>query len=87
MAKRRPQFVLPDAVDDRLERLLNLAREEGNNVSRSDIVATLIWHARLDGDALGLMTRQYRREVRTANSSAMSSRPPGPRPLLTDPAQ
>lgn len=87
MAKRRPQFVLPDTVDDRLENLLDLAREEGNQVSRSDIVATLIWHAPFDGDAIGVMVRQYQREMRKTTSSLSTSRPPGPRPLLGNRAQ
>jgi hypothetical protein len=87
VARRRPQFVLPEAVDDRLERLLELARKEGNQVSRSDIVATLIWQARLDGDVLGFKIRQYRKEVRAEISSSTISHPPGPRPLLGDPSK
>jgi hypothetical protein len=85
MPKRRPQFVLPEAVDDRLERLLELVRAEGNQVSRSDIVATLIWQAQLDGDVLGFKIRQYRKEVTIENSSSSLRRSPGPRPLLKDP--
>ena len=69
MASRRPQFVLPEPIDARLEQLLEQAREEGNRVSRSDIVATLIWHAPVDGDALGVMVRQYRRSLRTAEGA------------------
>lgn len=84
MAARRPQFVLPAPVDERLEQLLERTRAEGNRVSRSDIVAALIWHAPLDGDALGVVVRQYRREAQTATSPAPARRPPGPRPLVTD---
>ena len=83
MASRRPQFVLPEPIDARLEQLLEQAREEGNRVSRSDIVATLIWHAPVDGDALGVMVRQYRRSLRTAEGAPVPRRPPRPRPVAS----
>lgn len=84
MVVRRPQFVLPVLVDERLERLLERARAEGNRVSRSDIVAALIWQAPLDGDGLGVMVRQYRREAQNAAPHTPAQRPPGPRPLVID---
>lgn len=87
MANRRPQFVLPDEVDSRLDSLLRLAREEGNRVSRSEIVSTLIWNAPADGDALGVMIRQYRRELAKSPSVTAAHHPPGPRPLLSDQTQ
>ena len=87
MATRRPQFVLPDAVDDHLEGLQGAAREEGNRVSRSDIVATLIWLAPMDGDALGVMVREYRRALRGTPSVSAIQYPPGPRPILNEPTQ
>lgn len=77
----RVQFVLPEIVDTRLESLLNATRAEGNRVSRSDIVATLIWHARNDGDAIGVMVRQYLRDMSTTVEQPSSKRLPGPRPL------
>jgi len=80
----RPQFLLPEIVDDRLEKLLEATRAEGNRVSRSDIVATLIWHARLDGDAMGSLFRQYLREVKTSTVQPVRNHPRGPRPLLGD---
>ena len=82
MAPRRPQFVLPGQVDDRLEELLRRTRAEGSRASRSDIVAALIWNAPVDGDALGVMIRQYRREAQQIPSRDSIQRPPGPRPLV-----
>ncbi len=81
MARCRPQFVLPGAVDERLEGLLQRARSEGNQISRSDIVAALIWHAPVDGDALGVMVRQCRRDMQRVAPVEPMSHPPGPRPL------
>lgn len=82
MAARRPQFVMPAPVDERLERLVEHTRAQGNRVSRSDIVAALIWHAPLDGDALGVMVRQYRRGAQSAIPPTTARRPPGPRPFV-----
>jgi hypothetical protein len=82
VAHRRPQFVLPGQVDDRLEDLLKRTRADGSRASRSDIVAALIWHAPVDGDALGVMIRQYRREAQLVPSPDSIQRPPGPRPLV-----
>jgi hypothetical protein len=79
------QFLLPVAVDEELERLLEAARHEGNRVSRSDIVAALIWQSRrIDGDALGLLVRDCRRAVRNADQPPAPA-PPGPRPYLASP--
>jgi len=76
------QFVLPRAVDDELERMLLASRDEGNRVSRSDIVGALIWEARqTDGDALGVIIRGYLRDVRRASKSEqIGTGRPGPRP-------
>jgi len=84
MGFRRPQFLLPEFIDDRLDQILQLTREEGNNVSRSEIMATLIFHSTLDGDAMGYLVRQYRRSSKTTSTSTKESRRPGPRPLLRD---
>jgi hypothetical protein len=62
------QFLLPPVVDAALESLLEGARSEGNRMSRSDIVAALIWQARgMDGDALGVVARSCLREVQAAS--------------------
>lgn len=78
----RSQFVLPDAVDARLECLLEAVRKEGNIFSRSDIVAALVWQAPSDGDALGVLIRQYRREIQVAAEPEKVEHPRGPRPLI-----
>jgi hypothetical protein len=75
----RPQFVVPPAVDERLEELLQLAYDEGNRLSRSEIVAALIWHCPLDGDGLGVIVREYRRAMRSVSQPSKGSRRPGPR--------
>ena len=78
----RRQFVLPEAVDDRLERLLDLGRERGERVSRSDIVAALVWHSPLDGEGLGVTVRRYRAAMlRQPSQRSAAQRPPGPRPF------
>lgn len=82
MAGRRAQFVLSPLIDQRLDQLLNAVRAEGNPFSRSDIVSALIWQAPDDGDALGVMIRQYRREGAKAAPTQPPRRGPGPRPLI-----
>ena len=83
---RPKQFLLPPAVDDVLESLLVATRREGNRLSRSDIVAALIWQAqRMDGDALGVLARTCRREVQVGEELDPAARTigPGPRPYAT----
>lgn len=77
------QFLLPRVVDDVLDVLLESSRAEGNRVSRSDIVAALVWQSRhTDGDALGVIVRTYLRETRDLSAAADAGAPlrPGPRP-------
>ena len=85
MAARPKQFLLPPAVDEVLEGLLDAGRSEGSRLSRSDVVAALVWQARrMDGDALGVIVRQYRRETAGAPTSEEKKPPrPGPRPYAT----
>ena len=76
------QFLLPTAVDEVLDRLLDAGRQEGSRLSRSDVVAALVWQARnMDGDALGVIARQCRRDTAevTAPGPSRAVRP-GPRP-------
>jgi hypothetical protein len=83
MAGKPKQFLLEGPVDAALEALLQAARTEGNRVSRSDVVGALIWQARgTDGDALGVIIRSYRRELRSAGAGHEGEQParPGPRP-------
>jgi hypothetical protein len=83
MTVPRLQFVVPPAVDERLEELLHLAYDEGNRLSRSEIVAALIWHCPLDGDGLGVIVREYRRAMRSVSQPARGGRRPGPRPFAS----
>ena len=79
MTALRTQFVVPPAIDERLEELLQLAYDEGNRLSRSEIVAALIWDCPLDGDGLGVIVREYRRAMRSVSQPSRASRRPGPR--------
>ena len=85
MAGIPKQFVLPRAVDEELERMLLESRDEGNRVSRSDIVGALIWEARqTDGDALGVIIRGYLRDVRQVSKrEEIGTARPGPRPYTS----
>lgn len=77
------QFLLPPSVDAALDALLESCRTEGNRVSRSDIVAALIWQSRhTEGDALGVIVRTCLRETRSVLASQGGAGPvrPGPRP-------
>jgi len=81
MTPGRYQFVLPSEVDGKLEGLRLHATLQGNKVSRSDVVAALIWGATVDGDELGVMIRLCRREVLSSAPSPKVVRPPGPQSL------
>lgn len=81
----RRQFVLPPAVDERLELLVSLCCDTGETVSRSAMVAALIWGAAPTGKALGILVRRYRSEMRNVRQPSPGSRRPGPRPLLPRP--
>ena len=83
MAARPKQFLLPAAVDAVIDDLLSAGRQEGNRLSRSDVVGALIWQGRhLDGDALGVIVRGYRRESSADASAAIGKLSPGPRPYF-----
>lgn len=75
----------PIAVDERLDKLLALARASGERTSRAQILATLVMGAPLDGEGLGVMVREYRRagiadfEAQTGAVDGRTSQP-GPRP-------
>lgn len=78
---RPKQFLLPASVDAVVDNLLDAGRREGNRLSRSDVVGALIWQGRhLDGDALGVIVRTYRRESVADAASPMRRLTPGPRP-------
>lgn len=81
MTTGRYQFVLPSEVDEKLEGLLMQAAVQGNKASRSDVVGALIWAATVDGDELGVMIRQCRRETLNPAPALQVARPPGPQPL------
>jgi hypothetical protein len=83
VAGRPKQFLLPPSVDAALDALLAASRAEGNRMSRSDIVAALIWQSRhTDGDALGVIVRTFLRETQSVVGSPAGGGPvrPGPRP-------
>jgi hypothetical protein len=60
-AKRTTSVNWPEAVDRRLDRLLELAEEAGEQTSRAQILAALVCQAPLDGEGLGVQVRAYRR--------------------------
>jgi DNA-binding response OmpR family regulator len=62
-AKRMTSVKWPDPVDDRLEVLLALLKAEGEQVSRSQLLAALVARAPLDGGALAETVRTYRRQM------------------------
>lgn len=83
--KRTTSVCWPIAVDDRLDRLHQLAREAGEQTSRAQILAALVAQAPLDGEGLGVMIRAYRRlpaaDFEAATGPiAKVARQPGPRP-------
>jgi hypothetical protein len=51
----------PKLVDERLNMLLALAEQAGEQTSRSQILAALVCEATVDGEGLGVMIRNYRR--------------------------
>lgn len=59
--KRTTSVNWPESVDRRLDRLLELAEEAGEQTSRAQILATLVCQAPLDGEGLGVQVRAYRR--------------------------
>lgn len=81
MSPRPKQFLLPPSVDAVIDDLLISGRSEGNRLSRSDVVGALIWQGRqLDGDALGVIVRTYRRESSAVPTPPTGKLAPGPRP-------
>lgn len=75
------QFLLPASVDAVIDDLLHAGRREGNRLSRSDVVSALIWQGRrLDGDALGVIVRTYRRESMAEVTPPAGKPGRGPRP-------
>jgi hypothetical protein len=50
----------PLPVDMKLEKLLEVARDAGENTSRKEIVAALVALAEMDGHTLGELLRRYR---------------------------
>lgn len=82
MSVRPKQFLLPASVDAVIDDLLDAGRREGNRLSRSDVVGALVWQGRqLDGDALGVIVRSYRREAMAGEATLpVTKLAPGPRP-------
>lgn len=83
--KRTTSVCWPIAVDDRLDRLHQLAREAGEQTSRAQILAALVAQAPLDGEGLGVLIRAYRRLPAAEFEAATGPMPevarqPGPRP-------
>jgi type VI protein secretion system component VasK len=51
----------PELVDERLNMLLALTEQEGEQASRAQLLAALVCQAPADGQGLGVMIRTYRR--------------------------
>lgn len=78
---RPKQFLLPPPVDAVIGQLLDAGRREGSRLSRSDVVGALVWQGRgMDGDALGVIVRAYRRESQGDVPAPTEKLQPGPRP-------
>lgn len=72
----------PAVVDARLDELLDACIRAGENTSRSQILAALVCDARLDGDGLGVVIRNYRRmSVDEFTPGSPQQRKPGRRRL------
>jgi hypothetical protein len=70
----------PAAVDAHLDLLLSRCIDAGENTSRSQILAALVTGAPLDGEALGVIVRNYRRlSIDQFVAPASDGYPPGPR--------
>jgi hypothetical protein len=85
MPGRPYQFLLPEAIDARLEQLSGAVRDEGHHVSRSDLVCALIWNFAGDGDAMSQVVRRYLKDLRNAPELKTVPRPPGPCPIVPTP--
>ena len=59
--KRTTSVQWPSAVDAQLNHLVSLAKEEGERVSRSEILAALVADVTIDGHGIGEMVRAYRK--------------------------
>jgi hypothetical protein len=59
--KRNTLVRWPKLVDERLNMLLALAEQAGEQASRAQILAALVCQAPVDGEGLGVMIRTYRR--------------------------
>jgi hypothetical protein len=76
----------PKLVDERLNMLLALAEHAGEQTSRSQILAALVYEATMDGEGLGVIVRNYRRlpvdqlEQELASLTSASGRPRPGRP-------
>jgi hypothetical protein len=51
----------PIPIDERLNELVDLAKAEGEALSRADLLGALVLEARPDGGSLGVLVRAYRR--------------------------
>lgn len=69
--KRTTSVQWPDAVDARLNYLVNMANKKGGNVSRSQILAALVTEAPLDGSIIGEKVREYRESVLAKSTEKM----------------
>jgi hypothetical protein len=73
----------PELVDERLNMLLALAEQEGEQASRAQLLAALVCQAPADGQGLGVMIRIYRRlavaqlEQELANARPLRRPSPG----------
>ncbi len=82
----------PKLVDERLNMLLALAEEAGEQTSRAQILAALVCQAPVDGEGLGVMVRTYRRlpvnQLEQELADARTPRRPGPgRPRGSSPSK
>jgi hypothetical protein len=69
----------PKLVDERLNILLALAEQAGEQTSRSQILAALVCEATVDGEGLGVMIRNYRRMTVDRLERQLADITPGPR--------